>query len=51
VYFSNRLAEHLRTHFPAVNVVVTHREEGNWPATREAATAGIEAERETAGAA
>lgn len=47
VYFSNRLAEHLRTHFPAVNVVVTHREEGSWPATREAAAqAAAEAEPE-----
>ena len=54
VYFSNRLAEHLRTHFPTVNVSVTHREEGSWPASREAAaaeTAEAEAERETAGAA
>ena len=34
VYFANRLAEHLRRGFPAVNVVVTHREEGNWPANR-----------------
>jgi hypothetical protein len=50
VYFSNRLAEHLRRNFPAVNVEVTHREEGNWPANREAAEAA-EAERETAGAA
>jgi hypothetical protein len=31
--------------------VVTHREEGNWPASREAAAAALEAERETAGAA
>ena len=46
VYFANRLAEHLREHFRAVNVVVTHREEGNWPANREGA-----AERATAGAA
>ena len=35
VYFANRLAEHLRRHFPAVNVVVTHREEARWPARRE----------------
>ncbi|HEX6746446.1 MAG TPA: RNase adapter RapZ [Longimicrobium sp.] len=34
VYFANRLAEHLRTQFPSVNVVVSHREEGNWPANR-----------------
>ena len=37
VYFANRLAEHLRTHFPAVNVVLTHREEGRWPARPEPA--------------
>ena len=56
VYFGNRLAEHLRKSFPAVNVVVTHREEANWPASREAAAAAeaakeAEAERQTAGAA
>ena len=36
VYFANRLAEHLRAHFPSVNVVVTHREEARWPANRAA---------------
>lgn len=36
VYFANRLAEHLRTTFPSVNVVVTHREEARWPANRPA---------------
>jgi aminoglycoside/choline kinase family phosphotransferase len=34
VYFANRLADHLRRNFPSVNVVVTHREEANWPADR-----------------
>ncbi|HET7230438.1 MAG TPA: RNase adapter RapZ, partial [Longimicrobium sp.] len=34
VYYANRLADHLRRNFPAVNVVVTHREEGKWPANQ-----------------
>jgi RNase adaptor protein for sRNA GlmZ degradation len=34
VYFANRLADHLRRCFPSVNVAVTHREEGSWPANR-----------------
>lgn len=49
VYFSNRLAEHLRTHFPSVTVSVTHREEAKWPANRAPVVA--EAEPEPAGAA
>src|SRR4051794_318042 len=36
VYFANRLAEHLRAQFPAINVAVTHREEAGWPANRPA---------------
>ncbi|HEX5726548.1 MAG TPA: RNase adapter RapZ [Longimicrobiaceae bacterium] len=32
VYFAERLARHLREHFPSVNVVLAHREEGRWPA-------------------
>ncbi|HYJ81002.1 MAG TPA: RNase adapter RapZ [Longimicrobiaceae bacterium] len=40
VYFANRLAEHLRTQFPAVNVVISHREEARWPARPEAVGAG-----------
>lgn len=32
VYFAERTAAHLRRHFPAVHVVVTHREEARWPA-------------------
>jgi aminoglycoside/choline kinase family phosphotransferase len=56
VYFANRLADHLRTNFPAVNVAVTHREEGNWPANRpqpeaEADVEEEEAETQPAGAA
>jgi aminoglycoside/choline kinase family phosphotransferase len=34
VYFAERLAEHLRSRFPAVNVKLIHREEGAWPANR-----------------
>jgi aminoglycoside/choline kinase family phosphotransferase len=35
VYFAERLAAFLREHYPSVNVVLTHREEGKWPANRE----------------
>jgi aminoglycoside/choline kinase family phosphotransferase len=33
VYFAERLGAHLRRRFPEVNVAVTHREEGRWPAS------------------
>ena len=36
VYFAEKLAEHVRTRFPDVNVDLSHREEGSWPARREA---------------
>jgi len=51
VYFANRLAEHLRKHFPAVNVAVLHREEGKWPANQPPpAEAAPESEAEPASA-
>jgi RNase adaptor protein for sRNA GlmZ degradation len=31
VYFAERLARHLRTRYPTINVRVAHREEGRWP--------------------
>lgn len=44
VYFAERLARHLRERFPHVNVVLTHREEGRWPArVEEGAAAGVPA--------
>lgn len=49
VYFANRLAEHLRRNFPAVNVAVTHREEAKWPANQAPPQAAAPA-RETAAA-
>ena len=39
VYFAERMAAHVRDRFPEVNVDLTHREEGNWPARPEASTA------------
>ena len=43
VYSAEKLAKHIRKHYPSVNVVLTHREEGKWPARRAAAeaTAGV----------
>jgi RNase adaptor protein for sRNA GlmZ degradation len=41
VYFAEKLAAHLRTYYPSVNVVLTHREEGKWPARRAAAEAAV----------
>ncbi|MEX2572472.1 MAG: RNase adapter RapZ [Gemmatimonadota bacterium] len=40
VYFVERLARHLRSRFPEVNVAVEHRERGSWPeaAGRQTAT-------------
>jgi aminoglycoside/choline kinase family phosphotransferase len=46
VYFANRLAEHLKKHFPSVNVAVVHREEGNWPANRPAPEAEADGDGE-----
>ncbi|HEU0012992.1 MAG TPA: RNase adapter RapZ [Longimicrobium sp.] len=43
VYFAERLAAHLRANFPAVNVVLTHREEGKWPPKPDEAEANAEA--------
>lgn len=48
VYFANRLAEHLRRSFAAINVVVTHREEGKWPANQPKVADEPEAEQEPA---
>jgi aminoglycoside/choline kinase family phosphotransferase len=45
VYFAQRMADHLSRSFPSINVVISHREEGRWPA-RE-----VVPERETAGVA
>ncbi|HEX2187577.1 MAG TPA: RNase adapter RapZ [Longimicrobiaceae bacterium] len=42
VYFAERLAGHLRSTFPQVNVALAHREEGRWPA-REGAPAAAAA--------
>lgn len=39
VYFAERLARHLRQAFPEIHLALTHREEGNWPGRRAAATA------------
>jgi aminoglycoside/choline kinase family phosphotransferase len=39
VYFAERLARHVKGRFPAVNVDLSHREEGSWPA-RNGASAG-----------
>jgi aminoglycoside/choline kinase family phosphotransferase len=39
VYFAERLAAFLRTHYPSVHVAVTHREEGRWPPGEGAAVA------------
>lgn len=33
VFFAERLARHLEKKFPSVNVRLSHREEGRWPAT------------------
>jgi aminoglycoside/choline kinase family phosphotransferase len=41
VYFAEKLAAHLRTYYPSVNVVLSHREEGKWPARRAAAEAAV----------
>ena len=35
VYFAERLARHLREGFPAVRVRLNHREQNDWPGTRE----------------
>lgn len=53
VYYANRLADHLRRNFPSVNVMVTHREEGKWPANqpKPADEEEVAAEQEPAGAA
>jgi aminoglycoside/choline kinase family phosphotransferase len=32
VYFAERLASHLRSRFPELNIVIAHREERRWPA-------------------
>jgi aminoglycoside/choline kinase family phosphotransferase len=39
VYFTERLAAHLRRRFPGINVVVSHREESRWPPTARQAVA------------
>ena len=39
VYFAERLAAHLRDVFPDVRVRVSHREQPDWPGTRERAAA------------
>jgi hypothetical protein len=39
VYFTERLSKHLRERFPAVNVEVSHRERGSWPARAGASAA------------
>ena len=44
VYFAERLAAHLRANFPAVNVVLSHREEGKWPPKLEEAEPEASAE-------
>ncbi|HEX9939972.1 MAG TPA: RNase adapter RapZ [Longimicrobium sp.] len=49
VYFANRLADHLRRSFAAVNVMVTHREEAKWPANQPRPEEEAEAEQEPAG--
>ncbi|HEV2129630.1 MAG TPA: RNase adapter RapZ [Longimicrobiaceae bacterium] len=36
VYFAERLARHLKEHFPDVNVRLSHREENRWPARKPA---------------
>ncbi|CAN5618100.1 RNase adapter RapZ [soil metagenome] len=40
VYFAERLARHIRSHFPEVNVNLVHREEHRWPTPREVAEVG-----------
>jgi aminoglycoside/choline kinase family phosphotransferase len=39
VYFAERLAAHVHGRFPEVNVDLSHREEGNWPARARASAA------------
>ena len=51
VYFAERLAAFLREHYPSVNVVLTHREQGRWPAREEPEMAEIAAAGAAAGAA
>jgi len=40
VYFAERLARHLRSRFPEVDVALVHRESADWPRPREPAGGG-----------
>jgi aminoglycoside/choline kinase family phosphotransferase len=48
VYFSERLARHLRERFPEVNLRLTHREESRWPGAPVGVRAGAPAARHSA---
>ena len=41
VYFSERLARHIRSEFPDVNVRLTHREEPHWPGRARTQASGV----------